>query len=75
MNILPKPASSTAYVDVTLIPAGKLDIPDYTLHQNGTEKLLICPDYAFLIEHNALGKKVFFDLGIAKVLSIPSIIR
>ena len=67
MATLPQALSTTAYVDITLIPAGSMRIPDYTVHENGTEEDIICPDYAFLIEHKALGKKAFFDLGIPKV--------
>lgn len=64
---LPQASSSTAYVDITVIPAGNVVLPDYTLHENGTDEKITLPDYAFLIEHKALGKKAFFDLGVAKV--------
>ena len=57
-----------AHVDITIISAGKVALPDYTLHANGTEEVITLPDYVFLIEHHGLGKKVFFDLGVAKVL-------
>ena len=58
---------SAAHVDVTVIPAGNVALPDYTLHANGTEEVITLPDYVFLIEHHGLGKKAFFDLGVAKV--------
>jgi hypothetical protein len=56
----------TAYVDITLFPAGKLEIADYLLHKDGTDEKNVCPDYSFLIEHPS-GKKIFFDLGLHPV--------
>lgn len=58
---------SSAHVDITIIPAGNVALPDYTIHANGTEEVITLPDYIFLIEHQGLGKKAFFDLGVAKV--------
>lgn len=58
---------SSAHVDITIIPAGNVTLPDYTIHANGTEEVITLPDYVFLIEHQGLGKKAFFDLGVANV--------
>lgn len=67
---------SSAHVDITVIPAGNVALPDYTLHANGSEEVITLPDYAFLIEHHGLGKKAFFDLGVAKVfLFAPALIE
>jgi hypothetical protein len=66
---LPQPTSSSAYVDVTIIPSGFVSLPEYTLHKDGTDEIINLIDYAFLIEHERLGKKVLFDLGVAKVVS------
>jgi len=66
---LPQPISSTAYVDVTIIPSGFVSLPEYILHKDGTNEIINLIDYAFLIEHEGLGKKVLFDLGVAKVIS------
>lgn len=65
MASLPKAASPSSYVDISIIPTGTLSLPDYFLHKDGSQDPNTCPDYAFLIEHHALGKKVFFDLGLA----------
>jgi hypothetical protein len=70
MISLPKAGSPSAHVDVSLIRGGKIGIPDYCFHENGTRDEIVVPDYAFLIEHRSLGKKVFFDLGLNKVYSI-----
>jgi hypothetical protein len=64
---LPKPSSQSAYVEVTIISAGSLDMPEYFINKDAPEDSITLPDYAFLIEHKGLGKKVFFDVGIAKV--------
>lgn len=72
MTVLPKPATSAAYVDISIIPTGTLALPDYFLHKDGSQESDACPDYAFLIEHHALGKKLFFDLGLAHDLDIFS---
>ena len=69
MASLPEATSSTAYVDVTLIPAGSIGIPDKCFHENGTEDEIVIPDYAFLIEHKTLSKKIFFDVGLSKVFN------
>jgi hypothetical protein len=71
MTSLPRASSSNAYVDISLIPTGVLSLPDNFLHKNGNpEKIGVVPDYAFLIEHKASGKKLFFDLGIHNDLDI-----
>lgn len=66
---LPKAASSSAFVDVTIFLAGTLDIPEYLINKDAPKEPLICPVYAFLIQHKTLGKKVFFDLGLSKVIN------
>ena len=56
------------YVYVTVNPAGNVTLPNYTLHENGTDEVLTLPDYSYLlIENKRLGKKAFFDLRVAKV--------
>jgi len=72
MSSLPKATSSTAYVDITLIETGTIDIPLWMLHQGGPEGMIRIPVYCFLIEHGSLGKKVMFDLGVPKVFR-PSV--
>jgi hypothetical protein len=72
MSALPKAESSTAYVDISIIPTGTLALPDHFLHKGGSPEPKNCPDYAYLIEHHALGKKVFFDLGLAHDLDVFS---
>jgi hypothetical protein len=69
MSSLPKATSSTAYVDITLIETGTIDIPLWALHQDGPQDTIRIPVYCFLIEHGSLGKKVMFDLGVPKVFS------
>jgi hypothetical protein len=58
-----------AYVDITLIENGTIDIPLWALHQDGPQDTIRIPVYCFLIEHRSLGKKVMFDLGVPKVFS------
>jgi hypothetical protein len=67
MGPLPLPSSATAYVDITIILTGSIDIPEWALHEGATNDVVKCPVYAFLVEHKALGKKAFFDLGIHNV--------
>jgi hypothetical protein len=69
MSSLPKATSSTAYVDITLIETGTIDIPLWALHQDGPQDMTRIPVYCFLIEHGSLGKKVMFDLGVPKVFA------
>jgi len=73
MSSLPTPSSSSAYVEVSLFPAGRLGIPDYIFHAGGSKEIIDCPVWAFYIHHPGLGKKVMFDLGISNVCStLPS---
>lgn len=67
---LPQALLATAFVDIAIIPTGTITLPEYTLHKDGGDKLITIPVYAFLIEHEALGKKAFFDLGVPKVSSL-----
>jgi len=68
MSGLPSASSSSAWVDVTIVSAGALNMPGHYILKDAPEDLITIPDYAFLIEHKTLGKKVFFDVGMAKVL-------
>jgi len=67
MASLPKSSSPSAYVDISIIEGGQLDVPKNLIEKDGSEGKNVVPSYAFLIEHKGLGKKVFFDLGLCKV--------
>jgi hypothetical protein len=67
MTSLPKPSSTTGYVDVSILTGGELSVPRNMVHKDGPEDENICPSYSFLIENKTLGKKVLFDLGVYKV--------
>jgi hypothetical protein len=64
---LPIATTPDAFVKVRIVLAGTMGIPDWALHANGTKEFLHCPVYAFFIEHEKLGRKVFFDLGLSTV--------
>jgi hypothetical protein len=65
MATLPDAISADAFVTVTIVAGGDMAIPDWALHLDGTKEFSKCPVYTFLIiEHEKLGKKVFFDQGI-----------
>jgi hypothetical protein len=68
MASLPKATSVDAFVKISIVLAGTMEIPDWALHLNGGKDFLDCPVYTFLIEHPKLGK-VFFDLGLHTVRS------
>jgi hypothetical protein len=65
MATLPKAISADAFVNVTIVAGGDMAIPDWALHLDGTKEFRKCPVYTFLIEHEKLGKKVFFDQGLS----------
>jgi hypothetical protein len=67
MTSLPKPSSTTGYVDVSILTGGELSVPRNMVHKDGPEDENICPSYSFLIENKTLGKKALFDLGVYKV--------
>jgi len=71
---LPKATSSNAFVDVTIILSGTMGIPDWALHLDGTKEFRDCPVYAFLIEHQHLKRKVFFDLGLSTVVRVHRVL-
>jgi hypothetical protein len=68
MADLPTKSSPDAFVDVTIIQAGTMGIPDWALHLNGSKEFRHCPVYAFLIKHKQQNKAIFFDLGLHTVL-------
>jgi hypothetical protein len=69
MATLPNAISADAFVAVTIVAGGDMAIPDWALHLDGTKEFSRCPVYTFLIEHEKLGKKVFFDQGLSTVLA------
>jgi hypothetical protein len=68
MADLPNATSNHAFVNVTIILSGTMGIPDWALHLHGTKEFRDCPVYAFLIEHQHLKRKVFFDVGLSTVV-------
>jgi hypothetical protein len=72
MATLPKAISADAFVNVTIVAGGDMAIPDWALHLDGTKEFSKCPVYTFLIEHEKLGKKVFFDQGLSTVWTLES---
>lgn len=69
MPSLPPPTEQP--VKVFALPTGQLTHPDRWLFEDGDEDILKArnpyPDYSFLIQHQASGKNVLFDLGLMKV--------
>lgn len=65
---LPKPSSDSAYVDVTIVLGGSLEMPEYFINKDGSKSNITLPDYAFIIQHKKLQKNILFDVGLEKVL-------
>lgn len=69
MSLLPSPRGQ--HVKVFALPTGQLTHPDRWLFEDGDEDIMKArneyPDYSFLIQHQASGKNMLFDLGLMKV--------
>jgi len=72
---LPAPVEDQAYMRVSALEAGSLTFPQWWI-VNGipprTPGLYNTPSLSFYLEHSKSGKKVIFDLGIPKDLTILS---
>lgn len=67
--------SSSATVEVSALPTGKLYLPDRWLFEDGDNDMRkarqFSPDFSFLISHPS-GEHILFDLGMRKVcINLP----
>ena len=66
MPAIPSPMGHP--VKVFALPTGQLTHPDRWLFEDGDEDIMKArnpyPDYSFLIQHEASGRNVLFDLGL-----------
>ncbi|KAL7793962.1 beta-lactamase-like protein [Trichoderma afarasin] len=79
MTVTRKLPSSSATVEVSALPTGKLYLPDRWLFEDGDNDMRkarqFSPDFSFLISHPS-GEHILFDLGMRKELeNNPDVIR
>ncbi|KAG2352672.1 beta-lactamase-like protein [Suillus spraguei] len=61
---LPPPSDEQAYMYVSALEAGHLNVPLSLMAANQSEDPIIFPSLAFLLRHSKSNKRVVFDLGI-----------
>ena len=62
---LPPPSDDQAYMDVSALEAGHLNIPlNLIAAGDQPDDPIICPSLAFFLRHSKSTKRVVFDLGI-----------
>lgn len=67
MTLLPPPAKDQAYVDVSALRAGMIEIPlEWVIDTAKPGERLNLPALSFLLKHSKTGDTFVFDLGIRK---------
>ncbi|EKM58502.1 uncharacterized protein PHACADRAFT_159645 [Phanerochaete carnosa HHB-10118-sp] len=65
--LLPQPQPDQAYVEVSALEAGMIDLPFIHIVQGaGPEEVYRCPSLAFSIVHKPSGTHLVFDLGLRR---------
>lgn len=67
MTLLPPPAEDQAYVDVSALRAGMIEIPrEWVIDTAKPGERINLPALSFLLRHSKTGETFLFDLGIRK---------
>ncbi|KAJ7059485.1 beta-lactamase-like protein [Mycena amicta] len=69
MPPLPPPRANQAYLRVSALQAGLIDLPKDLIIQGEQRVYTRCPSLAFYLEHSASDKHLIFDLGLRKNLA------
>ncbi|KAF9880199.1 metallo-beta-lactamase superfamily protein [Colletotrichum karsti] len=70
MNTGVKTGSTASYVQLSLLPAGFLTLPEHFFCADQHDKSIrnLVPSMSFLLQHPTTGSKILFDLGLRKNL-------
>ncbi|KAH9850220.1 beta-lactamase-like protein [Lenzites betulinus] len=74
---LPEPQPNQAYVEVSALEAGTLDLPmNFFLMGAPPTEVYACPSLAFSIRHAQSGAHLVFDLGLRRnIASLPPLVQ